>query len=119
MFFNSPAALALRKISFGAIFSGKKSAGQREVTNHAQPIRHANTLQVFLVVSAIVEIVIRLQRLVSRQSMFLANRERLREARPAIVRSADRSYLAVLNQLSKCAQRFFQGCIRIVFMRLV
>src|ERR1700730_15237378 len=73
VFFYARAAGALSQVSFGAIFTGQKSAGQLIIRDDANSIFPANRLEVPFVIRSIVQIVKRLQRFVSRKAMFLAD----------------------------------------------
>ena len=64
---------ALGKIRFGAVLARKKSAGQRKVRNHGDVFAHAKRRQLRFEPLPLVKVVVRLQTLVPRQTLFLTD----------------------------------------------
>ena len=72
---------AIFEILGRAVFAGEESAGEREISDHAESTLHAYRLEAGFVVRSVVEIVFGLQALVARQTLPLRDIQRLRQTR--------------------------------------
>jgi len=82
-------------------------------------MRNAQRLQLFLVHGTVVEVVERLQTLITCQTMLLAGLQRLCQPCSAVVAGTYRPHLAFGDQLAKGAHHIGQRHLRVVVMRLV
>src|SRR6185437_1011253 len=72
VFLDKLASRALFEVGLGAILTGKKSAGQREIRNHSELFLDAQRFQPGFIVNAIIEVVVRLQTFVAWISVLAA-----------------------------------------------
>src|SRR5439155_2851434 len=87
---HAAAARTLGEVRLRSVLAREESCAQREIGDHAETLAHAERLQITLEAVAIVQVVLRLQRLVARQTVRLAGFERLRQTRGRQIRGTDR-----------------------------
>src|SRR5436190_9364474 len=79
------AARTLSQILFRTILAGEKTACQRVVINHSQVLSYTNWCQRLFVFGAVIEVIERLQALISGNPGLIANLQGFQEALGAIV----------------------------------
>src|SRR3954468_2188680 len=110
---------ALPEVSFRAVLARQKPARKGVVADHPQTVLAAERLQFGLVASAIMEVVLGLEALVTRQTSPRAYVESFSEPRGTVVRGPDRPDLSRLDQFSVGAERFLERGVRFILMGLV
>jgi len=108
-----------RNVAFRPVLAGQKSSGQGKVVDDAEPFLRAEMFEVTLETRSFHEAIVRLKRLITGQTCFVADLERRCQSVRCEVGSADESDLPLLDEIRVSPQGFFLRRIRIIGMRLV
>ena len=97
----------------------EKSACQREIRDHAEPILRNHRREIQFVVFALHQIVVRLQRLILARSFRLLISSASLQPRAVVVRRADEADFALFHQTVESGERVLERRLLVILMRLV